>query len=276
MYLIQALISACRGDSYSLHKAVNDYLLASSVACENIDLTLGKAGLLVGSSFLLNELNTLSDFNKKPLVLFTNSILNELWNQLNSYPAMKEKNPIDYFGIAHGWSGLLYATLLWCNATGQSLPSTFFPRLEELLAERIEGKEGVRWPVSIGNRGSWDGWCHGNAGYIFLWSLLYEHTREERFLLLAEKTAQPLFRSQQEIAHLCCGLAGQSYAFLRLCRLTGKELYWKKIGQLKHRIFNNLSSPELRNNSLYKGEVGIAVLLCELTRPELARMPLFE
>lgn len=276
VHVVQALIYACMDNKSLLQTAVGNYLTAAAKPCENLDLTLGKAGLLVGSSILLKELQPVDQINTKQLTQFTHSLMAELWDQLNSFPSMNQKNPVHYYGIAHGWGGLLYATLLWCTISQSPLPKGFHERTEQLLSHAIRQNAILKWPVSNDNGGSWSGWCHGNSGYVLLWSLFYQCFKEKRFLSQAEECARLLYYDQQQIGQLCCGLAGQAYAINKLLQLTGRETYRQKLEQIKIRMIHNLSSHQLRNNSLYKGEVGIGVLLAELQRPEIVRMPLFE
>ena len=208
---------------------------------------------------------------------FASEVLQTVWKKIDEYPAMNETNPVNSYGIAHGWAGFVYATLLWCHTSKQSLPSNFLKRVDELYAVAILKDGALHWPVAHNINSTAKGWCKGNAGYVFLWSLLYEHFEESRFLDVAKKAAKPLMQDITAIVgHLCCGAAGQAYALVRLYNLTGENEYLEASYKTKAKILEELSSPFLYNNSLYKGEPGIGILLAELSRPELARMPLFE
>ena len=55
-----------------------------------------------------------------------------------------------------------------------------------------------------------------------------------------------------------------------------EEITKKKREQLAKKLLPQVYSGQMRNNSLYKGDVGIGVLLTELDHPQFARMPLFE
>ncbi len=275
VHLVQAMISSARGDGLALQQALDDYLRTLAADCKQVDLTLGKAGLLLGSGLLWQQVPQLLPAGKARVAAATNALLDSLWQQLNSLPPLTTEKTIDYFGIAHGWAGLLYATLFWCGQSGQNLPDQFRARLEQLLALATEAEGHLQWPVSNGNQSAWLGWCHGNAGYVFLWSLAFQQLKEERFLLLAEKTGAALFFNRPQTGSLCCGLAGEAYALLKLFEVTGNESYLLQARTLKDRLLQDLSAPDLRNHSLYKGDVGVALLMCEMKRPELAHMPLF-
>ena len=277
VYIVQSLISNCRGDTYALSRALEHFFIAAREPCDKIDLAFGKAGLLVGSSILFRELKSTHDFKTNSIILFANGIMEELWKQLSEYPGINQLNPINYYGIAHGWAGILYGTLYWCKIAKQELPIAFRGRVEELLHCAMKDKNGLNWSLANSEAKIFSGWCNGNAGYIFLWSLLYEYFKEERYLSIAEQSANPILPDTQEPnGGLCCGVTGQVYAFLRLYKITGNRSYLQKTEKLKHHILHHLSSPLLKNNSLFFGEVGLGIVLCELDKPESARMPFFE
>ena len=75
--------------------------------------------------------------------------------------------------------------------------------------------------------------------------------------------------------HICCGLAGQSYALLNFYKHTGAAEWLPRAHDLAERAATRVSSCE-RFTSLYQGAVGAAVLAADLARPEAACMPLFE
>ncbi|MCW3120264.1 MAG: hypothetical protein JWM28_4346 [Chitinophagaceae bacterium] len=277
VYLVQALISNSRGDWLSLSNAVKGFLSAAAVECEKIDLALGKSGLLVGCSLLYKELKTVKNYPVSDIMLFAEQIMKEIWDELDGYSPMNQSNPVDYFGMAHGWAGLLYATLLWCNATNSALPGNFVKRVDELLSCSILSENNLRWPLTVGDKSSWPGWCNGSAGHIFLWVLLYKHFNEEKFIRVAEKLAGHLMSEvQSKNPDLCCGLAGNAYAMMSLYKITNENIYLQEMQRIRQGLLKNWVSQPIRNNSLYKGEAGIALFLCEMDNPALARMPLFE
>jgi hypothetical protein len=277
VWLVQALVSQCGGDLQSLHEALQSFLVAAGEPCDKIDLTLGKSSLLIACSMILCELQILYEPLKTAVKALAEGLLREIWDEIDGYPSMNKPNPVDYYGIAHGWAGLLYATLLWCRASGRAVPAHFDQRVSELRENAIRLDDAITWPTTLAVRTSMPGWCHGSAGYIFLWSLLYRHYNDEGFLFLAENTANQILRQAEfDNGSLCCGMAGEAYALLNLYRLTKNQRYLDGAHVLKQLIFRHIANPILKNNSLYKGEVGLGVLMVELDRPEFARMPLFE
>jgi serine/threonine-protein kinase len=159
------------------------------------------------------------------------------------------------------------------------------------LAEPVG--RGVRWPWVIpakGQRGQvtyMAGWCNGSAGFVHFWTLAHERLRDERYLTLAERAAWNAWESPGAGASLCCGLAGQSYALLNLFKYTGNAEWLKRGRDTAHRAVlvardpatprqtGNDGSP-LRDESLYKGGLGVAVLAAELAQPRESCMPFFE
>ena len=277
VYLVKGLIALARGDMADFSKALNTFTATPDEAGGQIDLATGKASLLTGAALLIEGAKNRSDVDTGHLGVFGNKIMTEIWKEFYGYPGIGEKGPMEYLGIAHGWAGVLYATLHWCRASGQPLPSTFMMRIRELQhCARVEGKE-VHWPVSVRVPQHATGWCKGNAGHLMLWTLLFRHTGDECHLDLAERTARPILTPRPGTGfNLCCGSAGQAYSILGMFNLTGKQEYLRAAEDMRTVLLDNIGSPHLYNNSLYKGEPGLATLFTEMVDPVQARMPLFE
>jgi serine/threonine protein kinase len=277
VHLVQALINLARGDAYSAGKAILQFLVAAKKPCDKMDLTLGRSGLLVGCSSLLNELNKHDQSNDKSVAGFADTLQESIWDELDGYPDLKETNPINYFGMAHGWAGILYATLQWSVISRKKLPENFIKRVEELQGLLPGARQAISWPLSVTDKSSWTGWCNGNAGHVFLWTLLYRYFKEEKYLQTAIKTADSLNTDPSgRINNLCCGMAGEAYAFLNLYNLSKEKKYLLRAQQITRKIMSQIAMPSLRSNSLYKGDIGLALLFCEIEAPEFAQMPLFE
>jgi eukaryotic-like serine/threonine-protein kinase len=277
VHLVQALISQCRGDAHAVSIAIQHFLAAAKKPCDQVDVALGKSGLLIGCSILLNELSTTSGSHFTSIKMFANSIMDELWNELDKCADITQPNALNYFGVAHGWGGLLYATLLWCRSSAEHLPANFLKRVGELQSLSFTNKETARWPLSNTDKNSWTGWCNGSAGHVFLWSLLYRHFNEEKYISIAMRTANHIMISpDNNLNNLCCGMAGEAYAFLNLYNLTNEKKYLHQSQNARQKIMNQIELPPLRSNSLYKGDIGLAVLFCEMEKPAFARMPFFE
>jgi hypothetical protein len=121
------------------------------------------------------------------------------------------------------------------------------------------------------------GWCNGSAGHVFLWSLLSGKFKEEKYLSIARRSANHIIcDTKNNLMNLCCGFGGEAYALLHLFNLTKEKEYLYESYKIRPKIMDQISLPVLRNNSLYQGEIGLALLFCEMEKPEMARMPLFE
>jgi eukaryotic-like serine/threonine-protein kinase len=275
--LMQALISKAMGDNNSHYHSVLGFIVEASKPCDNLDVTLGKSSTLIGCSYLFDSVAQnpylLSEIKK-----LANNTIKDIWQKVDKYPAIEIENPINYRGIAHGWAGIIYATLLWCDKSKTELPMFFFERVNQLENLGIYENEYVRWNLTNSEQNSWVGWCHGSAGYVFLWTLLYKYTQDEKYLILAEKTANHFLTTDKRNTNgsLCCGISGEAYALLNLYKTTSNEYYLKEAKTLSRQLLVNVYSPAMRNNSLYKGDIGAALLFADIEKPLESRMPFFE
>ena len=278
VYLVQALISKELGDYNTYHRSVVNFVYAATQPCENLDLTLGKSATLTACAILFENLFDISEDLKNELIAAGNKTMQDTWDIISNYAPIGEESPISYNGIAHGWAGILYATVKWCAITRQAVPAQLFERVEQLLAAGLVEGNSMRWELTPANKTSWPGWCHGSAGYIFLWTALYRFSNEERYLFTAEKTAKHLLATSEEggVCNLCCGAAGTCYALLNLYNVTGNNFYLAEAKRIARELIPLVYTGQMRNNSLYKGDVGVGVLFAELANPKHARMPLFE
>ena len=148
---------------------------------------------------------------------------------------------------------------------------------------------GLRWPWTDFRPGAAQGgglymagWCNGSAGYVFLWTLAHRahRARGDRggggWLELAERAAWDVWEAREGPANLCCGSAGGAYALLDLHRATGDGAWLGRAHKLARCAARRVDQLQEFPDSLYKGELGLALLACELERPEEARLPVFE
>lgn len=291
VHLVQACIARAMGDVASQQTAIDRYLeAAGSTACENPDVALGQSGVLLGSAFLLDSTSGVPYLEAARLVEFGNQTLSLLWDKLGSFPPLRECREISYSGAAHGWAGMLYATLSWCRASGTAIPFTVCDRLDQLgrFADRYGSR--ARWRFSTRasrnqNGAYMGGWCNGSAGFVFLWTLAHRMLHASEFAELAEQSGFDAWQCESEIGNLCCGYAGQSYAMLNLYRYSGDKVWLHRAQTLAERAAAAANSMPpgdafkelaIRAESLYKGELGIAVLAADLDRPAVSAMPMFE
>jgi serine/threonine-protein kinase len=123
------------------------------------------------------------------------------------------------------------------------------------------------------------GWCNGSAGYVWLWTLAHKVFGKEKYLDLAERAALEAWSAGGAGHSLCCGWAGQAYSQLALYRHTGAKKWREQAEELVLRAVE-FGAASLREEglpfSLYKGNVGVAVLAAEVPDPYAASMPFFE
>src|SRR5262249_8074165 len=147
--------------------------------------------------------------------------------ELNVIGPIQDGTHIPFLGIAHGWAGMLYATLLWCHSARRALPDAVEERLRQLTACGEPIGRGIRWQVKLrrhtrGLQNNYmSGWCNGSAGYVFLWTLAYRTFHDEAYLTLAEKAAWNAWEEAIASDSLCCGLSGGAYGLMNLYRHTG-------------------------------------------------------
>jgi eukaryotic-like serine/threonine-protein kinase len=292
VHAIQALTAQARGDVALQCVATEAFIDVSRQPCTLLDVALGRAGLLLGCAFLLDALSerNVADFvaqQKSRLRAFGQQVQGQLWQTISGYAPIRESKELSNLGIAHGWAGLLYATLCWCAAANEPLPDSLAERLQQLgeCAEPVGRGLQWKWDTAKPANGYMPGWCNGSAGYVFLWTEAHKAIGEKHYLELAEGAAWHAWETPVAIGNLCCGLAGQAYALLNLYHHTGDAIWlgraqdtarWAAAASADSRGKGALADLELRPESLYKGDTGIAVLIADLSRPEQAHMPMFE
>ncbi|HEX6903026.1 MAG TPA: lanthionine synthetase LanC family protein [Thermoanaerobaculia bacterium] len=276
-FCVQALIAHAQNLPGVQRQAVSAFLQAARQPCENPDLTLGRSGLLLAAALLL-------DIESEPvpgaLRELGDDLLAGLWSEIDSLPPISEDRERPVLGMAHGWAGYLYASLQWCRAAGRPLPPRLRERLDELGACARPWGRGLRWRWHGGESrwglGSMPGWCNGSAGYVFLWTLAHRMLGGSSYAALAEGAAWNAWEEPSRNASLCCGLAGRAYALLNLHKHGGGPDWLARARDLAERAARETSRSSDPPHSLYKGELGVAVLAADLARPEAAAMPFFE
>ncbi len=288
VHLTRALIACVRGDVVAEYAAAGAFLQTAAERSTIPDLTLGNAGALLGCALFLDLLRDgepstgASELSGKFRRL-GNETAAEMWRTIDGYGAIRECAALSNLGMAHGWAGVLYATLAWCAASGESAPGTLHGRLEELGDLAGPVGRGLRWEWDLVRaRQSMSGWCNGSAGYVFLWTAAHGAFGDAVWMRLAEGAAWDVWDTPSPAATLCCGTAGQAYALLNLYRHSGERAWLRRAAGLARRCTDAPWEPdpttteEFRPLSLYKGNPGIAILELDLERPQEARMPIHE
>ena len=216
IHLVRALIGHAMGDFVSVQNAIQGYVSAADQACSNLDLTRGLCSVLVGCSLLVEAIPEHSLLNRSSLSALGDRIAHKIRRELAGFPAIVECKELPLLGIAHGWAGLLYASMLWAR-TRRTDPGPETPaRLQELQELGEARGAGMRWKIRLDSRVRsrmqyMSGWCNGSAGIVFLWALAHETYKESRFLELAERAARNAWEDDERASTLCCGSAGSAY-----------------------------------------------------------------
>jgi len=246
-----------------------------------------------------------------PLLALGDDLLAGIWRQLDPLPPLSAGPEATNLGMAHGWAGYLYATLRWCQAAARPLPPGLAARLGELADSAESWGRGARWRwhgqspaeghglVALAAPRWMAGWCNGSAGIVHLWTLASRTptlTSEsppgtasrgrttaspDRWLQLAHAAAWHAWEADDQVESLCCGLAGRAYALLDLHQAGAGADWLARARILADRAAAassaaTIDAPEVSQaHSLYRGQLGIAVLAADLERPEAAAMPLF-
>ena len=278
VHAVNALLARASGDSVRQYLAVAQYLECARRPAAGLDLTLGRSSTLLGAAILLDALPRADEASEGALRAFGAAAVEEIWEELNGKERVGARD-IPYLGIAHGWAGLLYATLTWCHVSKVAVPVGVERRVDELAALALASGRGLEWAWTLGQPGdppTMPGWCNGSCGYVFLWTLAHQMFGHERYLDAAVGAAWNSWESLATTPTLCCGLAGRGYALLRLYRHTGEGCWLDRALRLCRRAEKESVDFREHPHSLYKGVFGVAILAADLEDPEWGRMPFFE
>jgi serine/threonine-protein kinase len=273
LHCVDALIRVALGDEAGAARAIEAFVERSGRPCDDPDLTVGAAGLLLGCAELVESAGTSALLDLNLLRKRGGEIADGLSEILHS-EQIATSTRIRFLGMAHGWAGLVFALLRWTRATGRSTPPQLTAKLDELAELAIPHDGGVCWTMHNNSSSFMPGWCNGTAGYTMLFALAHEVLRAPTYADLAERAAASAWNIETPHGSLCCGNGGNGYAFLATYRLTGARVWLDRARVAARRAFGDRA--KLPRDSLYQGRVGIALLASELDRPATAAMPLFE
>jgi serine/threonine-protein kinase len=282
VHLTEAMVAAALDDRYRLRRSIRSFIEQSRLPCDQMDLAFGLAGSLLGCA-LLYELPWLEAGERAALTTLGEARQSDLLEWLYAYRCRLADPSLLNLGMAHGWAGLLYAVLRWSEAAGGILPDVVPERLVELADRAEPSGRGIRWHWSD-TEGTDDagatmpGWCNGAAGFVHLWAAAHRHTGEERFARSAHLAAWEAWEHPGRARNLCCGLAGRAYALLAWHRHTGDKEWLRRAWRLGEAAVSRDPTPDEADfpDSLYKGDIGVALLAADLAQPEGSSMPCFE
>jgi hypothetical protein len=286
VHAVRALVSQAAADRVSTERAARRFVSAADRNGVGADLWLGRSGTLLTCANLLGALEAI-EADRTEIRELGERLSAELADQIAAYGPVKDCRELPNYGVAHGWAGHLYAAMRWSAVIHRPPAAWIEPRLDELAKCGEPYGRGVRWPWrdKVPRQGTRErygaSWCNGSAGFEFLWALASDVFDREDYLELARRSAWHAWEDGVSAVHLCCGYAGRAYALLDLYARTGEEAWRERATNLTTLAVERLDS--LRNGDnerfadagLYRGEVGIALLIAESAEPEVATMPFF-
>ncbi len=275
VHCVDGLIACVKDDREGADAAVGSFVAAAETTDARNDLTTGRAGHLIGCASLM-EANRAAGYAENRLLGLGSARQAELVSDWSSCAEAVAGNEDPFLGVAHGWAGVAFAMLRFQPISLEPLPAAAVQMLDDL--ERLALSDGDRawWHRGPGDDVIWPGWCHGSPGYAMLWAQAHRVLSEDRYLELGRMAAEHAWSDPAPIGHLCCGTAGQAYGFLCLYRLTGEGVYVDRARSMLDRAIDFVGDQGMTQNSLYKGDVGVAVLEAELQEPLQSAMPMFE
>jgi serine/threonine-protein kinase len=282
-HLVGASIGHALGDSAARDAALRQFVLAARGSGAQLDVAFGKSGILVACAMIFG----MSEPGKRSTAAVASlgrRNYRALTSRIVALPPIAENRRLVNLGVAHGWAGMLYAIMRWCDVTRTAPPAWLPLRLRELAALGSRVGKGTRWPWrdQLGAAAaSMPGWCNGSAGFVHLWTLAHATCGDARHLELAERAGWSAWEGPGRAWDLCCGSAGRAYALLNLYRHTGERVWLERAHRLAVQAVSGARRAERESsntypNSLIRGLSGVAVLAEELSRVEDARMPMFE
>jgi eukaryotic-like serine/threonine-protein kinase len=279
VHCVGAMVAHARGDAMARELALEAFVRRVREPCPHADVAFGKAGLLLGCALLVETLN--GDIPADgPLRELGENLARSVWEEYGHQRAVAPTTRPIYLGAAHGWAGILYAVMRWIDVAGVDPPDELGAQLAELASLSMPVGRGLAWPRDVRDAPQFDSlaasWCNGAAGLVHLWTIAHRLLRDDKYAQLAVMAAWTACEGPDAGGALCCGLAGRAYALSALYRHSGEREWLLRARDLAERAVMAIQSTAPRRDSLYNGEIGVALLAAELQSPELARMPLFD
>jgi eukaryotic-like serine/threonine-protein kinase len=276
--LIRALVASARADTVILREVVHRFIEASEPGDERVDVLTGAAGRLLGCASLLSVVDPSQNTLREGIITLGRSLAVHLWARLLSMPPPASGGEMN-LGLAHGWAGAILSLLRFQCQSPDSLSCVFDEYLISLAAlASVSGGEALwPWLTDSGRIGHMPGLCNGSAGFVHLWIAAHQLTAKEEYARLAVAAGNASYNDRNKFGDLCCGLAGRAYAMLALYRHMGEPIWLTRAKSLVDRITPLVGSTQyIRRHSLFKGEIGVALLNAELEFPDLSCTPMIE
>lgn len=278
VHAVRALVAAARDDDTVRGTAVEAFVAAAGRPCPQLDVSFGRAGLLLGCASLLELPCDRGD--PGALIALGDRMAADVVRELDAEPPVDRGHRLTRLGAAHGWAGWLYALLRWYSARGTPLSASVPPRLDQLAALARHSGRAAHWPLDarsdVTNGPLQASWCNGAAGFVPLWLAAHAALGDDRHLALARAAAWTAFEHPDPApGDLCCGFAGRAYALLAVHHQAPNAGWLNRARLLAERAAPLIQQRPFRRDSLYKGDVGVALLMEELRTSAPVGHPLY-
>ncbi|KAG8197839.1 hypothetical protein JTE90_020116 [Oedothorax gibbosus] len=260
-----------------------DYL-----GCGSDEILVGRAGYLAGILFLQRVLGKQVLPSQKIHMLcetIVDSGTKYSRQHHSNSPLMYAYHGTEYFGAAHGTSGIFQMLLCFpyyldSNPTAdkrlkesvdyllstQTKSGNFPSSADEVERPRKESSELVHW-------------CHGAPGIVYLMAKAYQRWKEDKYLQSCLQCGEVTWTKGLlcKGPGICHGVAGSGYVFLLLHRLTGDALHLHRAIEFAkfmetEEFIRGARTPDMPL-SLYEGIAGTMCFVADLLRPEQAHFP---
>ena len=167
-------------------RAFEDFGTVARVRCTRWDLTLGRAGALLGYA-LQYEADPNLEPRSKPL---GDRLATALVHRLAKFGSIVSSKKVETLSIAHGWAGGVTRSFAGHRRPAPQSPhrsSTASRSSPRTVGIPAEASRGHAFPIGAMPRAV--DMVQGDAGMAFLWLLAAETLNSERFVDLAEGAA---------------------------------------------------------------------------------------
>ncbi|CAI9109531.1 OLC1v1009365C1 [Oldenlandia corymbosa var. corymbosa] len=250
------------------------------------DLLYGRAGFLWAALFINKHLGaeTVPNDLLMPVVAAVLAGGRAGSSVNTACPLMYRWHGTRYWGAAHGLAGILHVLLHFPTLSRDDIEDVK-GTLRYMMSNRFP--HSGNYPVSEGNpRCNLVQWSHGATGIgITLCKASEMLPNDREFRDAAIEAGEVVWKSGLvKKVGLADGVAGNTYAFLSLYRLTGESIYLDRAKAFASCLYHNQRnalnlSPSIGADStysLFQGLAGVACLWFDLLAPEKSKFPGYE
>lgn len=281
LYGVLAFISYAKGDFSKVKGCVSkllSYCRESNSAGQDLTLdTLGIALLL--THILHRDIKNILKDKRIEIEQSIGEILKPSLDNIDSVTLITSAS--SNLGIAHGIAGQLYAVLKWHEYKHPKVNKKFFMQLDKLIALTIPYGSGICIPWRSEEQQNFhtiSGWCNGSAGIAMLLCDVVQITQEKKYLPIIEKFIWHCWEDNTTAPNLCCGLSGRAYALAYYGHLSKNPIWQTRAQYLADKAIESNKTVNLKEmpaHSLYKGQLGIALMALEIANTDQISMPFF-